>query len=313
MRSLKVSMLSVLVCSLIAAGTARTAAAAGPEGDSKAADPKAAAPGGESARPAEKPPEPAARPAEKPPEPAGPLPGATDTKPPKPARAKPPVVYGVGANYQFLIMPQFFLRAFLRAARSSSHNLYRHAFGAHFVRRKASLDIIVRLMWGRFMTKDDDGNWLGRGHDWDELDYTEFHNLDFLWADVTFIYHWKITKGLFFGLGGGIGLGVVFGKVFTTESYINGDPATPCDQSNYSNCSVCHPAGASCTSSRCDRSSIQSNPNREKSKDVPPVLPALNGVLSLRYDIWRHTSVRLTTGIFLPGFYMLDLSLEWVF
>jgi len=254
------------------------------------------------------PPDQAPPPSEAPPK-TGPLPGATDVAAPV---HKPTVRYGVGLNYQFLIVPQFFLHAFTEAAKSSGHNLYRHTFGAHFVRRKKNLDIIVRLMFGFMMGSSDDGNWLGRGHEWDELDYTEFHNLNFLWADATFIYHWEVAKGLFLGLGGGIGLGWVMGSVYTTSSSLNGTGA-PCNGSNYSNCSQCHPSGAVCDKNGCRRSSLENNPDRDKSNKIPPVLPALNGVFSVRYDFWRHMSARLSTGIFLPGLWSLETSVEWVF
>ncbi len=235
---------------------------------------------------------------------AGPLPGAADTTPPK-YFDRPSTLYGIGLNYQLLVVPQFFLKAFLRAAKSNSHHLYRHGFGAHFVRRKKNLDMIVRLMFGFMMSEKDDGNYLGRGHDWDEVDYTEFHNLNFLWADITFIYNWEVAKNFYLGVGGGIGLGWVMGKVYTTGS-------EGCTSSNYDNCTACRPAGAVCTSSKCDRDSFRNNPDREKAR-VPPVLPALNGVFSMRYDIWRHMSARVQTGIFLPGFWTTNVSVEWVF
>lgn len=236
---------------------------------------------------------------------AGPLPGAADTTPPAHLDT-PSTLYGVGLNYQLLVVPQFFLKAFLRAAKSNSHHLYRHGFGAHFVRRKKNLDMIVRLMMGFMMSEKDDGNYLGRGHEWNEVDYTEFHNLNFLWADVTFIYNWEVAKNFHLGLGGGIGLGWVMGKVYTTGS-------EGCTSSNYDDCTACRPAGADCTSSKCTRDSLKTNDaNREKAR-VPPVLPAINGVFSMRYDIWRHMSARVQTGIFLPGFWMTNVSLEWVF
>ncbi len=239
------------------------------------------------------------------------LPGTLDNSPPKDASA-PSVLWTLGANYQFLIVPHFLLAGFLEAAKSPSHSLYKHGFGLHFSRRKKALDMVVRLMFGFMMGSGDDGNWLGKDHDWNELDYTEFHDLNFLWADVTFIYNWEVAKNFYLGVGGGIGLGWVMGKVYTTPSSLNGT-GTPCDSSNYSDCSQCHPSGAQCSSSSCKRASLVNNPDREKSGSVPPVLPALNGVFSMRYDFWRHMSARLNTGIFLPGFFSFDLSLEWIF
>ncbi len=239
------------------------------------------------------------------------LPGAESATPPK-APSRKTVFYGVGANYQFLIVPQFFLKAFLEAAKSPDHNLFRHTFGLHFVRRKKSLDMVVRLMFGFMMGSQDNGNWLGRGHDWNELDYTEFHDLNFLWADVSFIYHWEVAPKFFLGVGGGVGLGWVMGSIYTTPSSLQGTGA-PCDSSNYDDCSVCHPSGVTCSKSGCPVSELERNPDREKSGKVPPVLPALNGVFSMRYDFWRHMSARLNTGIFLPGFWSFELSVEWVF
>lgn len=236
--------------------------------------------------------------------PSGPLPGELDTTPPEYLQ-KPSTLYGIGLNYQFLIVPQFFLKAFLRAAKSDDHNLYRHGFGAHFVRRKKNLDIVVRLMMGFMMSEKDDGNYLGRGHEWDETDYTEFHDLNFLWADVTFIYNWEVAKNFYLGAGGGIGLGWVMGKIYTTAS-------TGCTSSNYDDCTLCRPTNSTCTTSNCDRDSIKQHPDREKAK-VPPVLPALNGVFSMRYDIFRHLSARVQAGIFLPGFFMTNVSLEYLF
>lgn len=283
-------------------------------GQSPETPPDAAGPGATDSRPAAaaetpSPQEPTNSPE---PRPAGEvLPGTLDNSPPK-GTAKPSVLWTVGANYQFLIVPHFLLAGFLEAAKSPSHNLYRHGFGLHFSRRKKALDMVVRLMFGFMMSSSDDGNWLGKGHDWNELDYTEFHDLNFLWADVTFIYNWEVAKNFFLGVGGGIGLGWVMGKVYTTPSSLNGT-GTPCDRSNYDNCSQCHPSGAQCSSGSCGRASLINNPDREKSGSIPPVLPALNGVFSMRYDFWRHMSARFNTGIFLPGFFSFELSLEWIF
>ncbi len=239
------------------------------------------------------------------------LPGSLDTSPVK-GSTKPEVLWTLGANYQFLIIPHFLLGAFLEAAKSPNHNLYRHGFGLHFSRRKKALDMVVRLMFGFMLSSKDDGNWLGKGHDWDELDYTEFHDLNFLWADITFIYNWEVAPHFFLGVGGGVGLGWVMGKVYTTPSSLNGT-GTPCDSTNYKDCSTCHPSGAQCSSGSCDRASLVNNPDREKSGNVPPAMIALNGVFSMRYDFWRHMSARFNTGIFLPGFFSFELSLEWIF
>jgi len=233
----------------------------------------------------------------------GRLPGADDVTPPGP-KPWPEVMHGVGASFMYNIVPHFFLSAFTEGAKNKSYGLYQPAFGIHYVRRKKSMDMTVRVMFGFYHLED--GNWLGRGHDWSETDYTEFHNMNFLWADVTWTWHTRLAKRFYLAYGAGIGLGWVTGTVYTTKS-------SGCTKDNYGDARVCHPPQLinQCTKDGCPRDALKDL--HEKEKSVPPVLPAITGLIGLRYDFFRHLSGRLDTGIFLPGFWYVQIGLTAMF
>ncbi len=216
-------------------------------------------------------------------------------------------MYGLGLSGGMNIVPQFFLHAFTKAAVRKTYNIYDLAAGIHFVRRKKLMDMTVRVMFGHYGISD--GNWLGRGdHTFAETDYTEFHNMNFLWADVTWTWHTRLARHFYLSYGVGIGLGWVMGKVYTT-------PSEGCTPDNYYRTDMCRPSGLpvdACDGNTCSREALASHPQREREK-VPPVLPAINGTIGLRYDIFRHMSVKLETGIFLPGFWFWQLGATFFF
>jgi hypothetical protein len=235
----------------------------------------------------------------------GHLPGAGDPFKPGPKKW-PTVMYGLGVSAMMNIVPQFMFRAFTEAAVHKKYNFYDWAAGIHFVRRKKLLDMTVRVMFGHYGVSD--GNWLGANHDWNEVDYTEFHNLNFLWADITWTWHTRLAKRFYLAYGVGIGIGWVMGKVYTT-------PSNGCSASNYSDTSPgqCSPGPpAVCDGTSCTRESLADHPDREE-ETVPPVLPAISGLIGLRYDLFRHLSVKFDTGLFLPGFFYFQLSLTAFF
>lgn len=222
---------------------------------------------------------------------------------PKSVKGWPKVMYGLGVSVMYNMVPQFMLRAFLEAAKSKNYGVYQPAFGIHFVRRKALMDMTIRVMFGFYGIAD--GNWLGRGHEFDETDYTEFHDMNYLWADITWTWHTRLAKQLYLAYGAGIGLGWVTGKVYTTPSY-------GCTKDNYSDARQCTPLTVVCTKDGCSREDLAGHPDREKEK-VPPVLPAINALIGLRWDIFRHMTMRFDTGIFVPGFFYVQLGLTAMF
>ncbi|MFH2007320.1 MAG: hypothetical protein ABI333_12085 [bacterium] len=291
------------------ADPARPADRAGPVDPARPADPE------RPADPSKPPPDttgdrPAAAPGTEKPGDGGHLPGAGDPFKPGAKKAWPKVMYGLGASFQFNIVPQFFLRAFTKAAKNKDFGVYKPAVGIHFVRRKKLMDMTIRVAFGWFMDKKADGNWLGAGHEWSETDYTEFHNMNFLWADISWTWHTRLAKQFYLAYGTGIGIGWVMGKVYTTNSGSSGQ----CGDS-YSDPSTCRPPDPPggtplvCTRDGCTRESLATHPDRQQEKSVPPVLPAINGHIGLRYDFFRHLSMKIEFGIFLPGLFDVKAGL----
>ena len=240
----------------------------------------------------------------KPPKDGGELPGAGGNDPPGP-KAWPKIMYGLGISGMYNLVPNFFLKAFTEAAYKKGYGVYQPAFGIHFVRRKALMDMTVRVMFGFYDIHD--GNWLGSGHGFDETDYTEFHDMNFLWADITWTWHTRLAKHFYLAYGVGIGIGWVSGKVYTT-------PSGGCSKENYSDARLCRPSlPAQCDKDGCTRTSLAGHPDREREKSVPPVLPAVNGLIGLRWDIFRHLTMRFDTGIFLPGLFYVQLGVTAMF
>jgi hypothetical protein len=221
----------------------------------------------------------------------GELPGSGDaTRPGK--KPWPKVMYGLGVSAMFNIVPHFFLRAFTEAAQNKNYGLYQPAFGINFVRRKKLMDMTIRVMFGFFDLKD--GNWLGRGHNFDETDYTEFHDMNFLWADITWTWHTRLAKQFYLAYGAGIGIGWVSGKVYTT-------PSLNCSRENYGDARLCQPSGlaGACTKEGCPRSALQGHPRAGAGEERAPGAsghqradrPALR-LLPLPLDAFRHGHLR---------------------
>jgi hypothetical protein len=106
------------------------------------------------------------------------------------------------------------------------------------------------------------------------------------------------------------------GKVYTSASSTGGTGTTPCTRNNYSDASQCHPAftqPVTCTKDGCPRSDMGLAVGRQREKNVPPALPAINANLGLRYDFFRHLSMKFDTGLFLPGFWFFQLALTGFF
>jgi hypothetical protein len=251
---------------------------------------------------------PSSREAVTPPTTGEPAPGATAAEIPK-NQEWPEKMYGIGVVGNYNIFPQALLRAFTLAAKEKNFHVHSWAAGLQFVVRwLKKADVTVRLMFQSYGLKD--GNWLGSGHDWDEMDYTEFHTMNFLFMDVSGTGYTKLAKQFYLAYGGGVGLGWVMGKVYTSSSYTNGIAGSACSRSNYSDPSQCHPVGVTCSKGGCKQSDLTSQHEKEA---VPPAMAALNLHLGLRYDFFRHLSMKFETGLFLPGFWYFQLALTAFF
>ncbi len=142
------------------------------------------------------------------------------------------VLWALGLQGHGVFVPGWLLGSFL----DQYSALNSGGFALQGIRRKGTFDIVLTLDFSFYSPPD--GNWRGAGKD-PSLDthYTEFHNLNFLSADVTFLYTHDLASWVAIQVGGGVGLGVVFGDVWT----INNSPN--CSAQNATDTSLCHPVG----------------------------------------------------------------------
>jgi len=169
-------------------------------------------------------------------------------------------------------------------------------------------------------------------------DYTEI-NLGLIAMEVDFIARAPIviTKNVEFGIGGGggLGLGVVLGNVFHTplgsapsgftpaggrtdgtcqtlqdlsdltrctprwDAAVDGD-MTPPDQNQLSNPN--NELFATCTSTECNESDLKAFGYRTAQSGIPPVIPVVNLILSMRLIIKDALGITVNGG-FNSGFY----------
>ena len=198
--------------------------------------------------------------------------------------------FGLGVEVRQNIVPEFFLNLFMRAA----HEVATPAYSAKFIYRTKTTDVIIKGSY--WDIKAPNGNWMGIGHDWEDMEYTEFQNFKFVWGQINVVWNQPLITGLYFIYGGGIGAGAVMGDIWTT-------PAYNCTADNWRDATTNPISG--CWHSPLD-------PEREK-EDIPRVMAALEATFGLRYDLFSNVSFKLETGLFLPGFWQVSGSVEILF
>lgn len=140
--------------------------------------------------------------------------------------------YALGVYGRGVFGPSGLLSPFLTA---NSGSVNTGALGAHFTRRKGSLDVVVAIDFGWYSPPN--GNFLGAGKD-AKLDthYVQFRDLNVLSAEVSFYYNHDLSKRVGVFLGGGIGLGAVLGDV-----YVINNSETACTADNAGDPQKCYP------------------------------------------------------------------------
>jgi len=293
------------VMSLVTAAVARPAAAAdGAEG---------AAPEGASTPPAD------AAPAVPAPSPS-PLPPSSPP-PGDPAAGESPAVsagvpmvaastqtaqvarYGLGARFRATSVPKWLLGLFL----DESVPLSSYTGGLEFFRRSGNFDLVIGVAYQNLSPKD--GNWLGAGNPPDtDTDYIQFRNLASYSVDAAFILHTEFNEYVGIHYGGGVGIGIVVGKMLRTSNMAPGcqdnpGSVTDCFPSKLCNVGPCTEGQLHASEGGSDSSD---NPSRFSDKHVPAAYPIINLVtgLDVRLPSVPGLAVKIDLGYFLPYFFL---------
>ncbi len=223
----------------------------------------------------------------------------TDT----PVVAKAPTTskFGVGLHIRAMFIHPWLLGLFFE----ESTPLNSMAFGAEFVYRRGTFDIIGSVDFGFYSPTD--GNYLEKGKNpATEVDYVQFDGLNVLAFSVHFIKHHSILPWMSFVWGGGVGIGIVLGDLFRVSAGDNCDSGTAGDESR------CRVVGMNPDNPDAwlndpknqgtEDQDSPTNPKRWRETDVWPVVPIVHLLVGFDFKISDQFSVRVDGG-FRNAFY----------
>lgn len=209
--------------------------------------------------------------------------------------------WGVGARFRVTSVPNWLLGLFLK----ESHPLTSYAAGLEFFRRSGSFDLVLGV--GYQPLSPADGNWLGKGQDAStQTDYLQFRGLGAVTFDAAFIMHTDFNDVVGIHYGGGIGLGVIKGRLLRTSNGTPGCATAPGDTTR------CYPVA--CPSGPCTEAQLvnteggtdsPNTPSRFSDNHVPTAYPIVNLVtgLDVRVPNLPGFALKLDFGFFFPTFF----------
>ena len=232
------------------------------------------------------------------------------------------VLWGIALSGHGQFVPGFMLSPFLQQFTTLTSG----GFGISGVRRKGTLDIVLTLDFTLFTPPD--GNFLGSGKDATVYThFTQFKGLNVLALDVAFYWTYDLASWIAIQIGGGVGLGIVFGDIFVINSKVGCDASTagdpnkcyahsedvdstgqkigdikPSDPDFQKKLDATTTAQVTCmkTPGNDCRDTAQ-HPYFHKSGDKPPVVPVVNFILGFKFKLHRHFNFNVSGG-FRNGF-----------
>jgi len=215
------------------------------------------------------------------------------------------VRYGLAVRGRWITVPSWLLGIFLDQSKSLSS----YSTGIEGFRRSGDFDFVLGVAWQALSPPD--GNWLGKGKTAaTDTDYIQFKGLGAISVDAAFILRTELNPYVHLRYGGGIGIGIITGKMLQTSAGTPGCATSPGDTTK------CYPilsppcAAGPCTESELKNSegntdSPQSG-SRFKSTDIPAVYPIVNLVTGLDFKIPNADGleVKIDVGYFFPYFFV---------
>lgn len=160
---------------------------------------------------------------------AAPEPSGASTNDPREDPLK--TYYFVGARIRDVVVPKFILNAFADGA--ATVNVF--TFGPEFTSRKNKVEYDIGLSYADYSMKP----FLFKGKN-DNSDAWEMVSSDMkvVYATIDLLYQvWGDPSGRFaFMIGGGLGLGGVFGNLYRTQVYSAANPIDPSDVGQWDLC-----------------------------------------------------------------------------
>ncbi|MEP6653394.1 MAG: hypothetical protein ABJA82_08555 [Myxococcales bacterium] len=218
------------------------------------------------------------------------------------AQAATPAKFGVGARLRLTSVPKWMLGLFL----DQSVPLTSYTAGLEFFRRSGNFDFVLGLAYQSLSPNA--GNWLGKGKDSSQdTDYVQFDGLASYSLDGAFIMHTEFTENVGMHYGGGVGIGIVTGRMLRTSNGSQpGCRLSPGDPTK------CYPVV--CPQGPCSEAQLRateggsdtaSTPSRYSDGHVPTVYPIVNLVtgLDIRLPNVPGLAMKFEIGYFFPYFF----------
>lgn len=249
-------------------------------------------------------------------------PAAATSAPLIPVAERPdagPSNHGLGLRARWVTVPGWSLAPYLAQGTGLDAGW---SVAASYVYYKPSFDVVVSLDYSSLSARN--GNFLGKGNDpATENHFLVFDGLSSLSADVSLVGHWNILPWMEFRLGGGLGIGGVFGDIYqiTNNSGCtaeNGGDPTKC----YPKTAAGKPVGpindvndpatldklrAGACANGDSTLDTPGNPCFRKTTTYPlgsaRVVPVINAVFGFRFKLARHAYLNVDAGWRLVGFF----------
>jgi hypothetical protein len=211
--------------------------------------------------------------------------------------------YGIGLRSRVTSIPKWLFGAFL----DQSVPLTSYTVGLEGFRRTGNFDFVAGLAWQSLSPSD--GNWLGKGNlPSTDTDYVQFKGLGAVSLDVGFVLHTALSRVVGVHYGGGVGIGILTGKVLRTS-----DGSAGC-RTNPGSVVDCHPIV--CTTGPCTEgqlaatespfgSDTATTPSRF-TQTLPTVYPIVNLLTGLDFRVPRapRLDLKVDLGFFFPYFFL---------
>jgi len=212
--------------------------------------------------------------------------------------------YGLGLRARWVSVPSWLLGVFLDQSKSLSS----YSIGLEGFRRHGDFDFVLGVAWQSLSPPD--GNWLGKGKNpATDTDYIQFRGLGAVSIDAAFILRKDLGQYVTFHYGGGVGLGIVTGKMLRTSDGTDGCASSPGDVTK------CYPVlTPPCNSGPCSESQLKASEgntdtyqhgSRFTYGDFPPVYPILELLTGFDFRIpsVNGLEVKVEGGFFFPYFF----------
>ena len=210
--------------------------------------------------------------------------------------------YGLGVRARWTSVPKWMLGLFL----NQSVPLSSYTIGAEGFRRTGNFDFVLGLAWQSLSPPD--GNWLGKGNPSStDTDYVQFKGLGAVSVDAAFILHSEFNEYVGMHYGGGVGLGIITGRMLRTSNGSGGCVG------NAGSVEDCHPVV--CPTGPCTEGQLLATeggqdsagtPSRFEEKRVPSIYPIVNVItgLDVRVPSIPDMAFKIDVGYFFPYFFV---------